>query len=822
MATTTVPKFSDIVKDPEFGQLTDVERQQVADRYFLNVVNKDPEFGQMNEDEQKQVYNRLYQTAGLGEVQLNTSANTPPGSQPVQAELDMEDPSLKPQRQPLQGQVKKTVTWQEGLSNIAEAAGQGLTDVGQGLVNPQTYTSLANQAGQNLMAESQHRIEDMQQRPLETLAKKAIGGPAGDVLPGAVEGLRKLAQGVYNFPGDVINAWNGQEVLERTEIPQFPWIKEQVERYPVNGFIGEQLPYALPALRMARVGEAAKAKGIIDSALEAGTIGALIDPGKEGLRGRVANDAAAMGLTAAGGTLAGGLTRRLPREQTIPRLQGRVEMLNPKTAAGDLTVQELSALHPLDTAVPNGINPITGKSYPREMIGGARESAQAIKQGFSDIKTAESIYKESLRDYETKVGTALQKTGTGDIAEAHRMLGQRINELEPKANTGMMTEAEATELMDLRDTLDGLLQSGKSLSDASDLLQEVRTPMQREAMGAEGGLEIRQDSPGMERGSTAPEMQARDMLKPDTGAAPVAPEQTRPAQAVAMEQPAKVDMLSGTHGTVEPSPAPIELNPAPVAKPIDILNPEAAPVSVTPGQVAGPRDMLAPQASARQAAALSTSPELDYIFRNNKPISEGLEPTAPASWERGFISTLKDSPNTAPEVKGQLTGEYAPVTNQETLKHAKEMVDADPEAAYKQVMRQEEPTAETYATAQELMRRYQNAGDYESAADIAEVIAERATKQGQAIQALSMWGRLTPEGALVTAERLAKKAGLGESPQAVIKLSDAVERFRNNPNRRVASQIKDFANKSSRASFKKALGKLSQEELDNLGRMLGC
>lgn len=188
----------------------------------------------------------------------------------------------------------------------------------------------------------------------------------------------------------------------------------------------------------------------------------------------------------------------------------------------------------------------------------------------------------------------------------------------------------------------------------------------------------------------------------------------------------------------------------------------------------------------------------------------------------GFVQNVQKAKLSSPELKQALDQNYQKATNKETLLQAQTKIEANPEAAYDEVLHTEEPTHETYAMAQDLMRRYQNEGNFDRAIEIAERVAERATKQGQAIQALSMWGRLTPEGALVAAERIAQKAGKGESKPAVKKLYNAVDKFKETADARTARRIRTLAQKTSRASFKKALSKLSQEELDALGRMVGC
>lgn len=126
--------------------------------------------------------------------------------------------------------------------------------------------------------------------------------------------------------------------------------------------------------------------------------------------------------------------------------------------------------------------------------------------------------------------------------------------------------------------------------------------------------------------------------------------------------------------------------------------------------------------------------------------------------QRGFITTVKESRRTVPQVAKEIEGTYAQITNKQTLKEAQKLVDTNIDEAIRIVKSPEPPTAKTYAVAQDLIRRYQNQGRYNEAVELVESVSRRATNQGQAIQALSMWNRLTPEGALRYSQSLIEKA----------------------------------------------------------------
>jgi len=137
----------------------------------------------------------------------------------------------------------------------------------------------------------------------------------------------------------------------------------------------------------------------------------------------------------------------------------------------------------------------------------------------------------------------------------------------------------------------------------------------------------------------------------------------------------------------------------------------------------------------------------------------------PGVKERGFIKTIKEAPTTGPEVAGRVEGLYEPITNVETLQRAKKVISSNYDEAKRIVMSEAPPTAETNAIAQELVRKAQNAGRFDEAVDIVEQTARKATTQGQSIQALSLWNRLSPEGILRYAGKQLDNIGKKVSPE---------------------------------------------------------
>jgi hypothetical protein len=135
--------------------------------------------------------------------------------------------------------------------------------------------------------------------------------------------------------------------------------------------------------------------------------------------------------------------------------------------------------------------------------------------------------------------------------------------------------------------------------------------------------------------------------------------------------------------------------------------------------------------------------------RGSVNISPGTGPKP-----RKFSQSLQAAPGVAPEVKSRLTSlDYDPVSNAQTLANARARIDSagSIDTAFTDLMGKPaiegwQPTAEDYATGMELMAQLQNRSRHADAASIANMMATRATDQGRAIQALSMIGRLGPQG----------------------------------------------------------------------------
>ncbi|MGE5633374.1 MAG: hypothetical protein ACM3TR_20105 [Caulobacteraceae bacterium] len=152
-------------------------------------------------------------------------------------------------------------------------------------------------------------------------------------------------------------------------------------------------------------------------------------------------------------------------------------------------------------------------------------------------------------------------------------------------------------------------------------------------------------------------------------------------------------------------------------------------------------------------------PRLDKKPKELKPLlPTALKPVINGK-EQSLKKTVLNSPLLNPEMKQELKKKpllYNPLANVDTLERARQVINSNYDEAIRRA-KDGPATAENNAIGMELVRKLQGEGRYSEAIDIIENISRKATESGQAIQALSMWGRLTPEGMLKYTQKLFDK-----------------------------------------------------------------
>jgi hypothetical protein len=180
--------------------------------------------------------------------------------------------------------------------------------------------------------------------------------------------------------------------------------------------------------------------------------------------------------------------------------------------------------------------------------------------------------------------------------------------------------------------------------------------------------------------------------------------------------------------------------------------------------------------------------------------------------EHKHIRTLKKVAIIPQDVKDALKGEYTPVSNETTVQLARAAVDVakaegDQGIAnlHRDMLNVEQPTSTQVAIMQQLMVHYNQRHDFDNAVDIAMHMVREGTKLGRAVQAFSIIQRLSPEGALKFAAKIADKAGSTKRQErnrdAIINKSEAVRQILDKP---------DLSDDEKRRELKKLLGRAAK------------
>jgi len=132
------------------------------------------------------------------------------------------------------------------------------------------------------------------------------------------------------------------------------------------------------------------------------------------------------------------------------------------------------------------------------------------------------------------------------------------------------------------------------------------------------------------------------------------------------------------------------------------------------------------------------------------------EVNPPGLRERKFITTVRESPQTSPEVAQAIKSDYIPRSNDELSRTARDLIATDIDAARNLALTGASDDA--VATGVNLVKHYQDKGDFGAAIDIIEQMAPNLTEMGRAVQAASLYNRLSPDGIVRYAQRVLAKS----------------------------------------------------------------
>lgn len=166
------------------------------------------------------------------------------------------------------------------------------------------------------------------------------------------------------------------------------------------------------------------------------------------------------------------------------------------------------------------------------------------------------------------------------------------------------------------------------------------------------------------------------------------------------------------------------------------------------------------------------------INSQSNPYTNTLGTTKPSGVERlSFPDTVARGEITNPELRNQLTQSeqnYGSIKNKDTLALAQDYINNNRNEAENLVMSNNPPTAESNTVAQLLIKEHNDSGAFDKAIRIIEHISQKAKTQGQAIQALSMWGKLSPEGILRYAQKTIENI---KTPEEVLKINSTSDKL---------------------------------------------
>jgi hypothetical protein len=134
---------------------------------------------------------------------------------------------------------------------------------------------------------------------------------------------------------------------------------------------------------------------------------------------------------------------------------------------------------------------------------------------------------------------------------------------------------------------------------------------------------------------------------------------------------------------------------------------------------------------------------------------------APAETKsRGLEQSVLNAKGTPDEIKDIIQKDaptYNVLKNEDIINKAVGDVEKNFQGELSRLMGAEEFDALDYEKSRQIAKRLFDAGEHEAGMELIDRVSENATKKGQAIQALSLWSNMTPEGAVFKAQKLLKE-----------------------------------------------------------------
>lgn len=135
------------------------------------------------------------------------------------------------------------------------------------------------------------------------------------------------------------------------------------------------------------------------------------------------------------------------------------------------------------------------------------------------------------------------------------------------------------------------------------------------------------------------------------------------------------------------------------------------------------------------------------------------------------VLEAKGTPKKVKEIIKQDIPTYQVMHNQDLIKQATDEIAGNFDNELIRLSSAKDFDALDYEKSRQIAKNLFGMGKYQQAVDLIDNVSENATKKGQAIQALSLWSNMTPEGAVYKAQKLVREYNK-KHPKKQIQLTD--------------------------------------------------
>ena len=163
------------------------------------------------------------------------------------------------------------------------------------------------------------------------------------------------------------------------------------------------------------------------------------------------------------------------------------------------------------------------------------------------------------------------------------------------------------------------------------------------------------------------------------------------------------------------------------------------------------------------------------------------------------VLEAKGTPKEVKEIIKEDMATYSELHNKDLIAQATKELEGNFDNELVRLASAKDFDALDYEKSHQIARELFGMGEYRKAVDLIDNVSENATKKGQAIQALSLWSNMTPEGAVYKAQKLIKEYNK-KHPKKPIKLTDENVKT-------IANLQKEALNTTDELTKKQALSK---------------